>query len=158
MIKINNFIDILNEIKKGRRLTNSNIKFDSENNYIFAQKFLNKVDIYLISYNSYPNSIDSIKLYNFNTDDMFNFDNNKWEIKKYKLYEVLMEYNYHCKIYKDKNDIKKFFCKIRRLSWEEDKFIPFDPDIKICNLTFEDLNANDWEIIGKEFKDEFKLN
>lgn len=157
MNKIRTFQDIISALGEGRRLTNIDLKFGGHDyNYIYAKKIFNNANV-----NIYEKKDEN--RFGFASDMMFSFDENYWKIKQYKLNEILEEFNMlnrkyiHSETRTDK--VKQFINKIGRLSWDKSKYIDiYNFDDKIYSLTFEDLFiANDWEVIGANYRKEFNI-
>lgn len=145
---IKNFLDLINELKKGRRLTNDRIKKRGKNDYIKMEYIPEKqhVDIYLS---------EMINPYSMNSLEMFYPEKINWEIKKYNFQEILKIID----MYKDVCvDFTARIVKIRRISWDENKFISGN-SIKeeIGSIDIKDLLADDWEILDKEIDSELNI-
>lgn len=156
MNKIRTFQDIISALGEGRRLTSIDLKFGGHDyNHIYTEKVFDKVNVYEKKEKS---------KFCFSFGMMFSFNENYWVIKQYKLSEILEEFN-HLNIRFSNSEarideVKKLINKIGRLSWDKCKYIDiYNFDDKIYSLTFEDLFiANDWEIVGANYKKEFNIN
>lgn len=156
MNKIKTFQDIISALGEGRRLTNIDLKFGGHNyNYIYTEKVFDKVNVYEKKEES---------KFCFPSEGIFDFNENYWRIKQYKLNEILEEFDVLNRKYINAefrtDKIKLFIRKVGRLSWGKYKYIDiFDLPDKIYRLTFEDLFiANDWEVVGADYKKEFNIN
>ena len=145
---IKNFLDLINELKKGRRLTNDRIKKRGKNDYIKMEYIPEKqyVDIYLS---------EMINPYSMNSLEIFYPGKISWEIKKYNFQEILKIID----MYKDVCvDFTARIVKIRRISWDENKFISGNNITEeIGSIDIKDLLADDWEILGKEIDSELNI-
>mgnify|MGYP005788513847 FL=1 len=145
---IKNFLDLINELKKGRRLTNDRIKKRGKNDYIKMEYIPEKqyVDIYLS---------EMINPYSMNSLEIFYPEKINWEIKKYNFQEILKIID----TYKDVCvDFTALIVKIRRISWDENKFISGNSvKEEIGSIDIKDLLADDWEILGKEINSELNI-
>ncbi len=156
MNKIRTFQDVISALGEGRRLTNIDLKFGGHDyNYIYTEKVFDKVNVYEKKEES---------KFCFPSQGIFNFNENYWRIKQYNLYEILKEFKYlNIRFSNSKariDEVKKLINKIGRLSWDKCKYIDiYNFDDKIYSLTFEDLFiADDWEVVGANYKEEFNIN